>query len=63
MTDLNSICEMTKNPTVLNALHACRDGHPLNNANSFKHAWFLASQHRDIPSNAVEWLRKQAKID
>lgn len=27
---LNQICRMTTKPDMLNALHACRKGHPLN---------------------------------
>lgn len=62
---IDQICSMTTNPTVLNALHACRPNHPLNKITErpWRNAWFLAAQQPSyvINSDALDWLYKQAK--
>ena len=61
---LDQICQMTNNPSFLNALHACREGHPWNkpNTNHWRNAWFLACQQpgHKVSSEAIAWLKKQA---
>lgn len=60
---VDEICKMTTNATMLNALHACREGHPLNNANAFANAHFLAVQQRNYTlewQSAIAWLNEQA---
>jgi hypothetical protein len=67
MTDwtLDKICSLTTKPEVLNALHACRPGHPWNKTakNPWRNAWFIASQQPSyvISCDATAWLEKQAK--
>jgi len=64
---LDRICELTTNPTLLNALHACRPDHPWNKAAElpWRNAWFLAMQQRItiIPEEATAWLAKQATVE
>ncbi len=66
MTDwtIDRICELTKKPEMLNALHACREGHPWNKSavNPWLSAWFLCGQQPGyyMPADATAWLRKQA---
>lgn len=56
--NIDRICELTTSPTMLNALHACRPGHPLGKDMFYpwRNAWVLASQHREIPMTALLWL-------
>ena len=62
--NIDEICGMAKSAELRNALHACRDGHPLNKTpeNPFRNAWFMASQRPsyEISSEALIWLEKQA---
>lgn len=62
---LDKICEMTNNPEILNALHACRDGHPLNKIaiNPWHNAAWLAQNQPSyvIPSAAIGWLLEQSR--
>ncbi len=63
---IDSICQETKNPTLLNALHACRPGHPLGKGQTapFYNAYFLAMQQdyfHSLPHWAEDWLLKQSK--
>lgn len=60
--DIDQICQMTTNPELLNALHACRPNHPLQNAHSWWKAYALASQRPsyEIPMSAVNWLKEKA---
>lgn len=66
MTDterLDALCACTSKPTVLNALHACRDGHPLGRGNAYKwrNAWSLvASQTVDFLGVNTDWLHDKA---
>ena len=57
---LNEICQMTENPELLNALHACREGHPMNGAFQWRNAHSLAIQSRDTTLSAVFWLKTRA---
>jgi hypothetical protein len=60
---LDRICSQTTNPETLNALHACRPGHPLNNPFQWRNAYALATQRQgyfEIERAAVEWLAEQA---
>lgn len=52
---------MTKRAEVLNAFHACRPNHPLNNEFQWRNAWFVAAQCKDIKNVAVDWLAEKAK--
>jgi hypothetical protein len=64
---LDRICRLTTNPTMLNALHACRPDHPWNKATElpWQNAWFLAMQQPSyvIPNDATGWLAEQATIE
>jgi hypothetical protein len=64
---LDRICRLTTNPTMLNALHACRPDHPWNKAAEFpwRNAWFLALQQPSyvISNAATDWLAKQATVE
>ena len=59
---IDQICQMTTNPETLNALHACRPGHSLNNRYQWRDAWAMASQRPsyEISCAATDWLKKQA---
>jgi hypothetical protein len=60
---LDRLCQRTTNPTVLNALHACRDGHPLgrNNDGKWRNAYGLCLQHRALFDDAdFRWLERRA---
>lgn len=57
---IDQITKHTRNAELLNALHACRPGHPLSNSYAFRNAFTLASQSRDIPMRAVRWLEAKA---
>jgi hypothetical protein len=58
---LDRICALTTNPATLNALHACRAGHPLYSESAWQDAWLISLQRREIPLDAVAWLAIQAK--
>ncbi len=68
MTDtvemLNRLCRQPVSVSCLNALHACRPGHPWNATavQPFNNAWALVAQDRSWidDSAAYEWLREQA---
>lgn len=61
--NIDRICELTKTPAVLNALHACRPGHPWNKTakDPWHAAYFAAAKQSSnaIPSDALDWLWKQ----
>lgn len=44
---------------LLNAVHACRPGHPLNKVKAFPflNLWFMAANR--LPHPLAEWLREQ----
>lgn len=60
---VDQVCRMTTSPTLLNALHACRAGHPLNKTNRlpFAEALFIACQHPEISGTAIAWLEREAE--
>jgi hypothetical protein len=60
---LNQICNETTNPELLNALHACRLGHPLNHPHCWINAYSIAVCQpfaRALSRAAIDWLEKQA---
>ena len=70
MTDeehISAICLAMYKPTAtqLNALHACRPGHPLgqNDNYKFRNAKLMAHcvQYVDRPHVSLKWLEKMAK--
>lgn len=60
---LDEICGETRKASTLNALHACRPGHPWNKDAKvpFYNAWVMCIQNRDISGKSLAWLRKQAE--
>lgn len=65
-TEINRLCGKTTKPDVLNALHACRDGHPLGRGNDYKWrtAYALVRQtSMDFLTTDVSWLEKQAQAE
>jgi len=65
MWTIDKICELTNKPSLLNALHACRDGHPLNKTadRPWRNAHFVAMQQPSyvIPTDACDWLLSQSR--
>ena len=64
--NLDTLRRMTENPEMLNALHACREGHPLNRAtpHPWANAYALACQRPlDFSGAAIDWLRWQAATE
>jgi hypothetical protein len=61
---IDKVCQLTSNPTVLNALHACRPDHPWNKdaVRPWFSAYFIAAQQPSyvIPSDAIAWLLERA---
>jgi len=60
---IDALCKHTMSPTVLNALHACRDGHPLGRDNPWKWrtALALVQQHTiEFLSADTGWLERMA---
>lgn len=67
MMTIDQICQQTTNPSLLNALHACRDGHPLNKITPapFFNAYMLAAQQpyaKRPDSLAIDWLLAQSQM-
>lgn len=64
MWDLDKICRLITKPDVLNALHACREGHPLNKMTMrpWLNAYVLCLQQPSyvVPISACLWLRTEA---
>ena len=62
---LDKLCQKTNNPAMLNALHACRIGHPWNKAadRPWRNALFLARQQSIFVFSGADiaWLEKQAE--
>jgi hypothetical protein len=57
---LDELCAVTANPEVLNALYACRHGHPL----GWQHAYALVWQHIDEFLDAdLDWLETRAAAE
>jgi hypothetical protein len=63
--DIDTICKMTTRPQTLNALHACRDGHPLGKNNNWKwrNAAAMVFLNPDISMSARDWVEKQASAE
>jgi hypothetical protein len=58
---LDDLCARTHSPSVLNALHACRSGHPLNSETQWRDAYVLVQQHtQDFLGADLAWLRERA---
>jgi hypothetical protein len=61
---IDGLCEQTTNPTMLNALHACRPNHPLHKTTErpWTSAYFLARQQKSwiFTGAALAWLEQQA---
>jgi hypothetical protein len=64
---IDRICECIGKSNTLNALHACRDGHPWNKNNNWcwRNAFWLVKQldytsYSDIPMEDREWLQHMA---
>lgn len=63
---LNDICtDHGLSAQTLNALHACRSGHPLNNDTQWYNALCLVSQAKYFSgvNNAIRWLGAQADTE
>ena len=62
---LDSICKMITSTELLNALHACREGHPWNKTATrpWYKAWFLAAQRPawEVSGAATDWLLSESK--
>jgi hypothetical protein len=58
---IDEICEMTTNAEVLNALHACREGHPNNSKTQWRNAFYLVAGRREFTTRAIWWLRDKAQ--
>lgn len=58
---IDDICQMTTRVSTLNALHACREGHPWNNPKQWYNAWAAAVQDINISIAAVAWLNDKAR--
>lgn len=61
---IDSICKQIESAEVLNALHACRKGHPLGKGKEagmlFRNAAFMISPYLGVNSFEVEWLEGKA---
>lgn len=65
---IDDICRETTNPTLLNALHACRPGHPWNKTavRPWHNALFLARGQtfaKRLSNEAIDFLERQAKAE
>jgi hypothetical protein len=62
MWTIDKVCQLTTNPELLAALHACRDGHPLNHPMAWENAYSLAAQapSYSFDGAALEWLQQMA---
>jgi len=62
---LDRICALVTSAAALNALHACREGHPWNKTtrNPWTNAAFVLGGRPswEIDSTAIDWLRAQAR--
>lgn len=58
---LDDICLMTTRVSTLNALHACREGHPWNNDCQWQNAWAAAVQDKNVNVRAINWLNEKAR--
>jgi hypothetical protein len=60
MATLESIANETTSCALLNALHACREDHPLHNTKAYRNAFVIAMQHLEISRKSLDWLKEQA---
>lgn len=67
---LNAICSAVTQTQTLNALHACRPGHPLNSGDmwAWRNAWAQVqqlpwSQYSAISASDRDWLRGMAEAE
>jgi len=62
---LDQIADCTTSCTILNALHACRDGHPLNNSYAWRNAYALiaARPSYEFTGEMVVWLATKADAE
>ncbi len=62
---LDKVCEQTMRPSMLNALHACRQGHPFNKGayRPWYNAFLMAVSHREITAEAIRWLGDKADAE
>lgn len=58
---IDEICQMTTRVSTLNALHACREGHPWNNEFQWRNAWGAAKQDPNVNMKAIAWLNDKAR--
>ena len=67
MTDaekINDLCQRTTKPNTLNAIHACRDNHPLgrDNARKWRNAMAMVVQSgTDFSGSDLRWLEDRAR--
>jgi hypothetical protein len=61
---LDRICEHITQPETLNALHACREGHPLGEGNAYKWrnaaAMVAMTPYFETKIQAYQWLADKA---
>lgn len=64
---LDGICQNISRVGVLNALHACRPGHPLNKGNNrcWQNAFAMVAQMGgyDIDRSDIDWLERKAQSE
>ena len=62
---IDDLCRMTTRPSTLNALHACRPGHPLGGftRTPWNDALWAVSQNPDFAGASVEWVRRRAATE
>ena len=63
---LDELCQRTRSPFILNALHACRPGHPLGQDNHTK--WrsaqaMIAQYARDFAGVDTRWIDAEAEAE
>lgn len=61
---IDDLCQRTTKPDVLNALHACREGHPAGRGNVWKwrNAYSLVAQNTmDFLGADTRWIHDAAK--
>jgi hypothetical protein len=58
---LDTICRKARGGDFINALHACRKGHPLNKLTKqpWANARFMASGRHELDCRDLDWLDKQ----
>lgn len=63
-TTIDSLCEQTLDAETLNALHACRDGHPMGRGKSRQENYLNAASvccgQIEFTTADIQWLERQA---